>query len=183
MTYDIEIIAKIASPIITLIVGAIIKHLTERRSKIVSFLGHVSSFTLRDENHTQVYTHGIVIRNAGRKSATNVRVGHNFLPPNIQVSPPVKYTIEENPEGGAEIIFPIMVPKEQISISYLYFPPVTWDKVNAYTKSDDGFANILNVISMPLPSKFVITLVWGLMFLGASFIFYWLVKWIPHFIN
>jgi len=182
MTYDIEIIAKIASPIITLLLGAVIKHYTERRSKLVSFLGHISSFKLRDEKQTPVYTHSIVVRNAGRKSATNVRIGHNFLPPNIQVSPSVKYTIEENPEGGAEIIFPIMVPKEQITISYLYFPPVTWNQVNAYTKSDDGFANILNVIPMPQPSKFVIAGVWILMFIGASFLFYWLVKWASLFI-
>jgi hypothetical protein len=97
MTYDIEIIAKIASPIITLLLAAIIKHYTERRSKLVSFVGHISSFKLRDENQTPVFTHSIVVRNAGRKSAVNVRIGHNFLPPNIQVSPSVKYTVEENP--------------------------------------------------------------------------------------
>lgn len=183
MTYDIEIIAKIVSPIIALILGALIKHYTERRSKLVSFLGHISSFKLRDEKQTQVYTHSIVVRNAGRKSATNVRVGHNFLPPNIQISPPVKYTVEENPEGGAEITFPIIVPKEQVTISYLYFPPVTWNQVNAYTKSDDGFANILNVIPMPQPSKLVIAMVWSLMFIGVSVIIYWLVRWIPFLIQ
>jgi hypothetical protein len=69
MTYDVEIIAKIASPILTLLLGAVIKHYTERRSKLVSFLGHISSFKLRDENQTPVFTHGVVVRNAGCKSA------------------------------------------------------------------------------------------------------------------
>lgn len=183
MTYDIELIAKIISPIITLLVGTVIKHYTESRSKLVTFIGHISSFKLKDEEQTQVYTHSIVVRNAGRKSAHNVRVGHNFLPPNIQISPSVKYDIEENPEGGAEIIFPIMVPKEQVTISYLYFPPVTWNQVNAYTKSDDGFANILNVIPMPQPSKLVIAIVWVLMFLGATFLVYWLVKILDYLLN
>jgi len=183
MTYDIETIAKIASPIITLLLGAVIKYYTERRSKLVSFLGHISTFKLRNENQTLVFAHSIVVRNAGGKSATNVRIGHNFLPPNIQVSPSVKYAIESNPEGGTEIIFPIIVPKEQITISYLYFPPVTWDQVNTYIKSDDGFANILNVISMPQPSKSVIAIVWFLIFMGTSFSMYWLVKCISLFIN
>lgn len=183
MTYNIELIAKVISPIITLLVGVLIKHYTERRSKLVSFIGHISSFKLRDEKQTQVYTHSIVVRNAGRKSAHNIRIGHNFLPPNMQINPSVKYSIDKNPEGGVEIIFPIMVPKEQVTISYLYFPPITWNQVNAYTKSDDGFAKILNVIPIPQPSNLVIAIVWLLMFLGASFVIYWLIKLVPFLLN
>ncbi len=183
MSSDFEMIAKIVSPIITLLLGSILKYYTERRSKLVSFLVHISTFKLHDEPQTLVFTHSIVVRNTGGKSATNVRVGHNFLPPNIQVIPSVKYTIEQNPEGGAEIIFPIIVPKEQVTISYLYFPPLTWNQVNTYTKSDDGFANILNVIPMPQPPKSIIAIVWLLIFLGASFIMYCFVKGILFFIN
>ncbi len=183
MTYDIELIAKVISPIITLLAGILIKRYTERHSKLVTFIGHISSFTLKDENQNHIYTHSMVVSNVGSKSAHNVRVGHNFLPPNIQVYPPVKYGIEENPEGGSEIIFPVMVPKEQVTISYLYFPPITWNQINAYTKSDDGFARILNVIPMPRPSKIVIAIVWLLMFLGASFVIYSLIRLVPFLLN
>ncbi|GBE16211.1 hypothetical protein BMS3Abin15_00023 [bacterium BMS3Abin15] len=183
MSYDIELIAKVISPIIILLVSALIKHYTERRSKLVSFIGHISSFTLSGENQTLIFTHSIVVRNAGRKSANNVRVGHNFLPPNIQIYPSIKHSIEENPGSCAEIIFPILVPKEQVTISYLYFPPVTWDQVNAYTKSDDGFAKNIDVIPMPQPSKLVIAIVWLLMFIGASFVVYWLIKLLPFLLN
>jgi hypothetical protein len=180
MTIDLETFARIASPLITLLIAGIVKHYSERRSKVVSFLGHVSSFTLQDERRSQVYTHSIVVRNTGRKSATNVRIGHNVLPPNIQVFPPVKYTVEQNPEGAAEIIIPILVPREQVTVSYLYFPPLTWDRINAYTKSDDGFAKILNVIPVPQPSRLLLSVFWILVFLGATSVIYWLVKLLPY---
>ena len=120
-----EQIFKIISPLITLIFGAILKYYTEEKSKLVSYIGHISAFTLRDEQKTNVFTHSIIVHNAGRKSARNVRLSHNVLPLNITIYPPVQYSIERNPEGSGEIVIPVLVPKEQITISYLYFPPVT----------------------------------------------------------
>jgi hypothetical protein len=49
-------------------------------------------------------------------------------------------------------------------------------KVQVSTKSDDGFAKIINVIPMPQPSKIVIIAIWSLVFVGASFLFYWLAR-------
>ncbi len=37
MNYDFIAIAKVLSPLITLIIGALIKNYTERRSKIISY--------------------------------------------------------------------------------------------------------------------------------------------------
>lgn len=182
MTFDTEIIAKILAPLLSLIVGAIIKHYSEARANVVSFIGHVSSFNLQDEKHTVVHTHSVVVRNAGRKAAHNVRLTHTVLPPNVTVYPPVQYTIQQNPEGASEIVIPILVPKEQVTISYFYFPPLTWNQVNASTKSDEGFAKILNVIPMPQPHKAILWLIWSLVFIGASFIFYWLVKLVGYVI-
>lgn len=182
MTFDTEIIAKILAPLLSLIVGAIIKHYSEARANVVSFIGHVSSFNLQDEKRTVVHTHSVVVRNAGRKAAHNVRLAHTVLPPNVTVYPPVQYTIQQNPEGASEIVIPILVPKEQVTISYLYFPPLTWNQVNASTKSDEGFAKILNVIPMPQPHKAILWFIWSLVFIGASFIFYWLVKLVGYVI-
>ncbi|MDT4329593.1 hypothetical protein RPD76_06715 [Methylomonas sp. MV1] len=120
------------------------------------------------------------MRNAGRKAAHNVRLSHTVLPPNVTVHPPVQYTIERNPEGAGEILIPVLVAKEQVTVSYLYFPPLTWNQVNASTKSDEGFAKILNVIPMPQPSKAVLAAVWSLIFVGASFLFYWLAKLVAY---
>jgi hypothetical protein len=180
MTLDAETIARIVGPLLSLIVGGIIKHYAEARAKVVSFIGHVSSFTLQDEQRTVVHTHSIVVRNAGRKAAHNVRLAHRFLPPNVTVYPPVRYTIEQNPEGASEIVIPVLVPKEQVTVSYLYFPPLTLDQVNASTKSDEGYAKILNVIPMPQPHKAVLAALWLLVFVGASFVFYWLVRLVAY---
>jgi hypothetical protein len=182
MVFDFEIIAKLASPIITLILGAVIRHYTERRAKVVSYIGHVSAFTLQNEQRTPVFTHSVIVRNAGKKAAQNVRLGHNILPRDISIFPQVQYRIEQNPEGASEILIPILVPKEQITISYLYFPPVTWNQVNTYTKSDEGLAKIINVILTPQLPKWTLILLWTLIFIGASFVLYWLMRLIAYII-
>jgi hypothetical protein len=176
MNIDPEVIAKIAGPALSLIVGALIKHYTEARSKLVSFIGHASAFTLQGDSPTVIHTHTVVVRNAGRKAASNVRLTHAVLPVNITVYPPVQYSIERNPEGSGEIVIPVLVPREQVTVSYLYFPPLLWNQINVSTKSDEGFAKIINVIPMPQPNKAVIAGIWALVFVGASLMFYWLVR-------
>ena len=182
MNFSTETIAKLVSPILTLIIGAIIKRYTERRARVISYIGHVSSFALQNDERTLVFTHSVIVRNAGRKAAQNVRIGHNIMPPNVTIFPKVQYRIEKTPEGASEIVIPVLVPKEQITISYLYFPPSTVDKINTYTKSDEGFAKIINVIPIPQPSKWILWLVWILIFIGASFLVYWLVRLIAYII-
>jgi len=41
------------------------------------YYGHVGAFTAQQ---LHVHTHQVVIRNVGKKAATNVRVSHHFLP-------------------------------------------------------------------------------------------------------
>lgn len=176
MSIDPDLIAKIAGPALSLVIGAVLKNYTEARSRVVSFIGHVSAFTLQDEQHTVVHTHGVVVRNAGRRAARNVRLTHGVLPPNVTIYPPVQHSFERNSDGSGEIVFPVLVPKEQVTISYLYFPPLLWSQINSTTKSDEGFAKIINVMPVPRPSKGVIAAVWLLSFVGASFVLYWLVR-------
>lgn len=157
-------------------IGAILKRYTEARSRVISFIGNVSAFTLQGEPSTTIHTHSVVVRNAGRKAAQNVRLLHHLLPQNITVYPQIKHEVERNADGSGEIVFPVLVPKEQVTVSYLYFPPVLWSHINSSTKSNDGFAKIINVVPTPRPPKVVLGLVWLLMFVGASFIFYWVVR-------
>jgi hypothetical protein len=155
-----------------LLAGGLLKRYSEARSRVVSFVGHASAFTIQGDAPVVIHTHSVVVRNAGRRTATNVRLVHAVLPINITIYPPVAYSIERNPEGTGEIVLPALVPKEQVTVSYLYFPPLLWNQINVSTKSDDGFAKILNVIPMPQPSKAVIAVIWSLVFVGASFLFY-----------
>jgi len=180
---DSEQIFKLVSPVITLIIGALIKYYTEEKSKLVTYISHVSSFTLNDEQKSKVYAHSIIVRNNGSKSAKNIRICHNKFPEHVQVFPPVQYTIEKaNTEGAYEIVMPTLVPKEQVTISYLYFPPTTWDEINSYTKSDEGLAKVLNITPIEKPSKLIIYTSLLLMFIGATYLTYWIFKLIEHLI-
>lgn len=125
----------------------------------------------------QVNTHTIVVKNTGKKTANNVRIGHYVLPPSHQVFPPVSYEVVNapTPNTAAEIVIPnTLVPDEQVSITYLYFPPVTWDHINSYAKSDECMAKIINIIISEQLNKTVIFLLWSLIFVGASTLIYWL---------
>src|SRR2546425_927663 len=141
MAIDWELVAKVGGPIVGGFVGALIDRALEDRPKVVTYLGHTSAIVLRTGVPTpiQVHTHAIVVANAGRKPAQNVRLGHYVLP-DFQVYPSVAYSVANLPSGGQEINFPSLVPKEQVTVSYLYFPPLIWNQINSYVKSDSGQA-------------------------------------------
>lgn len=173
MSFDFEALAKLLSPLLAALIGTTAKYYLEAKPKLISYLVHSSAIPLNDNTNTQINTHSIVVRNVGKKAAHNIRIGHNFLPKSFQIYPPVSHDILFNPNGANEILIPSLVPNEQISISYLYFPPMTFNQVNAYAKSDEGLALIINAIPTPQPSKLVIAVLWILLFIGASTITYW----------
>lgn len=174
---ETEQIFKVVSPILTFVLGIISKLYFEEKSKLITYVSHISSFTLNDEHKTRVHAHSIIVRNNGRKAAKNIRICHKTFPENVQVFPPVHYTIEKaNDEGIYEIVMPTLVPKEQVTISYLYFPPTTWDQINSYTKSDEGLAKVLNIVPIAKPNRWILTTALLLMFIGGSFITYWVFR-------
>ncbi|MHB8413778.1 MAG: hypothetical protein ACYDAZ_09070 [Thermoplasmataceae archaeon] len=174
MHLDPDTIAKVVSPILTLILGPLVTRYTQDRVRLISFIGHISAFKLR--NNTDVYTHSVIVRNTGRKAAHNVRLTHRVLPPDVTVYPPIQYSVETNPAGHSDIVIPVLVPGEQVTVSYLYFPPITWEQINVNTKSDEGFAKIIQAIPTPQASKKMILAFVMLMFVGASVLMYWLLR-------
>lgn len=184
MTIDWDLVIKIAIPLATLVLGRWLDQIFAKKPKLISYVGHVSSFALQNPNQppTNVFTHAIVIRNAGRIAASNVRVGHHTLP-DYQIFPAVPHQRLPLQGGGAELLIPKLVPGEQITISYLYFPPLTWDRVNSYTKSDEGFARILNVIPTPQPPRWLVRSFWALVFVGATAVLYVIVLGIRAFLQ
>lgn len=148
MAIDWDIAIGIGSPLLALVVGAGINHFVERRSRLVAYYGHVSSFMIRPENGNepfQVFTHTVVIKNAGRLVAKNVRLHHAYFPSNHSVFPPVAHSVEALPDGSREIVLPAIVPGEEVTVSYLY-PPITWNQINTRVKSDDGLARVIRVL-------------------------------------
>ena len=148
MPIDWNIVATIAAPIVGVFAGVWINRKFEDRAKLVAFYGHVAAFKVRPAEGSafDVYTHSVVIRNAGRRPATDVRISHGVFPPNVTVFPPVDYKTVALPEGSTELVFPTLVPGEHITISYLYFPPVVFNQVNTRVRSSEGFAKVVEAL-------------------------------------
>ena len=184
MDVDFNIVVKIVVPIVTLILGVTINKILENKEKLVVYLGHAASHRLEkkeDQPQIIVNTHSVVLRNNGNKSAQNVRLGHNHLP-NVSVYPDIEYEIRELPSGGKEIIFPIVIPKKEITISYLYYEPVRWQNINTHIESDEGPAKVVAVLLQKQPRPIALKLVGFLIFLGAISLIYFFVKLIQWYI-
>ena len=144
---DWHLFLTVAAPILTLFVGAWVNRRFESRPRLLSHFGHVSSFKFTQDNGDPgaVNAHSVVIRNVGRRPATNVRLSHSHLP-DFNVWPRVPYRVEEVPDSGFDIVFPIVIPDQYLQISYLYFPPYTFTDINAGVKSDEGYATEIPVL-------------------------------------
>lgn len=149
MIVNWQVLATVAAPIVALFVGAALNRLLERRARLIAYFTHASAFQLAGANPMGVHTHGIVIRNVGRKPAIDVRVRHNLLPANHNVFPNIERSVVNLPGGGAEIVFPSLVPSEEVSIAYLYFPPVVYSQIHAGIRHSEGFA--VEVRALPTP--------------------------------
>jgi hypothetical protein len=155
MAVDFSLAASIGEKTILVIIGGAITWLFERRSRLTAFFAHVGEFrvTAPGQPPMTVHTHTIVIRNAGRLAAHNVRVPHqrSLAQANIHISVQrgVNHTICTAPGGEEEILFPVLGPKQQVTVGYLYFPPVLFAHVNLPISSDEGQAKELRVLPTP----------------------------------
>lgn len=175
MSAELEIWLKIAAPILAGVAGWVVNRYFADKPKLYTHISHAEAIVLPGEPAVQVNVHVVVVRNAGKRAALNVRIGHFELPNGFKLSPPLVFEIIRPPTGtAAEILIPSLAPSEQVAITYLYFPPMTWHNVSAYAKSDEGMAKVVTMISNPKPSKAVLFVVFALMFLGTSTVIYWL---------
>ena len=175
---NLDVVAKLLAPAITAVVGLVLKRYLEARPKLITYLVHASAIPLNDEQKTNINTHSIVVRNAGKKTAHNVRIGHNHLPKSFQLFPQLIHETIEGPNESAEIVIPTLVPGEQVNISYLYFPPITWNQIHSYCKSDEASAIYVNIVPTKQLTKIQLGLLWLLIFVGAWTLVYWGVVYI-----
>jgi hypothetical protein len=126
-----------------------------------------------------VHTHALVVRNTGKQAAKNVRINHGWFPPSYQIYPPVAHKLEPGQAGSADIVIPVLVPGEQVTISYLYFPPIVVGQIVGQVKSDEAMAKDIQTIPTIPPPKWFVLLLWVLVFIGASTAVYWLLKLLP----
>lgn len=181
MEIDWTAVATIAAPIIAAFIGGAVNHRFESRPSLISYFSHVAAFQHNPAGGQplQVNTHQVVLRNAGRRAATNVRVTHAVLP-HFRIWPAVMYNIQALPNSMQDVVFPVLVPGEQVTISYLYFPPLTFDQVHAGIKSDQGFAQAIPVLLQRQYPRWINNLVRALMIMGAVTIVYLLYRGVSY---
>lgn len=143
-----QVVATIAAPIVAFVVGAAWQRWLENRPVLISFYGHVAAFTFTPPGGqaSNIHTHAVVLRNASRKTATNVRFHHHGTVPDFTIWQPLPHHVETLPGGSQDIVIPTLVPGKEIIVSYLYFPPVTFQQINAGIDCDQGGARAIPVL-------------------------------------
>ena len=184
MTIDWPAFATIAAPIIALFVGVWVNRRFENRPALISYFGHVAAFVHHPEagQPVNVNTHAVVLRNAGRRAATNVRLHHHVLP-DFNIWPQISHTVETLSDGSKDIVIPSLVPNEEITISYLYFAPITVSQVNAGVKCDQGFAKEIRVLLQRQFPRWFNFIAATLMLVGLVCIVYLLYRLIFNFLH
>jgi hypothetical protein len=171
---DFSLFGRIAEPL----VGRVI----ERRPRLIVYYSHVGVFQLQPSGGFSggpVHTHSVVIKNTGKLAARNVRLPHNFAlkpPLNFSVHPQTDFTRTPLAGGDEQITFPVLVPGQQVTVSYLYFPPLHYRQINLPISSDEGMARELNVLPTPQLSRWRLAIAWSLMFIGVVTLVYLSVK-------
>jgi hypothetical protein len=182
MVIDFSLFGRIAEALVIAVLGIFIGRAIERRPRVIVFYGHIGQFDLQASGSfpaSRVHTHSVVIQNIGKLAARNVRLPHNFAlkpPLNFSVHPPTAFTRTPLAGGGEEITFPVLVPGQQVTVSYLYFPPLLVGQINMPISSDEGMARVLNVLPTPQLPRWRLVIVWVLMFIGVVALIYLLVE-------
>jgi hypothetical protein len=108
----------------------------------------------------------VVIQNRGRKAATNVRLGHHHLPAFSVYPPSLAFSEVPVPGSANQILFLVLPPKSQVQITYVYFPPLTYNQIHAGISSDDGSPTARDLLITHRPATAVIIAWWSLVALG-----------------
>ena len=173
MVIDWNLVVAIAVPVATLFLGAWINRRFEIKARLISYYVHISNFpyTPTGGQALNIHTHAVILRNAGRKAAVNVRLSHSFLP-DFNIWPAIQHNVQTLPNGAKDIVIPSLVPGEQITISYLYFPPLTYADINSGIKHDQGFAQQIHVLLQKQYPRWVSYAIAFLMLVGTVTMIY-----------
>jgi hypothetical protein len=74
--------------------------------------------------------------------------------------------------GRKKILFAALPAQFQVTISYLYFPPIVFGQINAPIYCDEGSARQINVLPQPQRPRWVLAILWGLIVIGVIAVVY-----------
>jgi hypothetical protein len=149
MSIDWNLVGLLAGPVVGAVIGAWWTRKLERRPQLVSYFGHVSGFRYHPPGGGapfNINSHTVILRNAGSQSATNIRLHHADTVPAFSIWPQVPHTVDTLPDGSQDIVIPVLVPNQEITIGYMYAPPLVVAQINAGIRCDQGFATPIPVL-------------------------------------
>lgn len=146
----------------------------EARPRVKWFVRHPFGFYLgpteQEREGLVVYVGAVKVENTGRKEATDVEIHHTTKPQHFKIWPSMDYTESLNPEGFHIIRLKNLGPRESVSIETLSVReqlPIT-----TRVRSSTGVAQRVETQQIIVPPKWQFVVIFGLMFLGASAVFY-----------
>ena len=168
----------------TLVVGVFLKQWLERKPRLTYWLHSTTGITIEDPNdpakNLHPNTHTVVLQNAGRKSATIVRLGHtNVGPVWYQIVPNVHYEQRDLAGGAYEIVIDNLTPGRLINTSYFYFGPTIYVDINTHFESDEGQAKFISVVTQRTIPSWVIWFRARLIIVGLATVTFLLWEFIP----
>lgn len=146
-----QILINLITYPLTFLIGILLNRFFESRPRLITYYGHIAAGKVRinsDSPQIDIFTHSIMIRNIGRKPALNLKVGHRIqsIGNMVAVHPPIEYSISSIQGSGEEIRFERLLPKQLITITYVYSPPLDFRQINTYVQSDESEAKLVPVL-------------------------------------
>lgn len=168
---DIRLFLAIMAPFGSSVLTWYLTKKFERKPRLIA--GTTRAAHIRISKEQILSNHTLIVRNDGTKEAKNVQIIHLNLPELYQVLPAVPYTVEDLKDGKA-LVFPSLVPDEEITICYMY-PEFLFGNIHGIIKHEEGQAKYINILLTREYSSKTLMGMKCLMFLGVITITYWLV--------
>jgi hypothetical protein len=133
--------------------GIAVKSFLERRPRVLVFYGSRGTHELSPPGQPSIKlnAHNVIVRNSGTKTAENVRVPHISVATHHVHPPSANYSISTNSSGVTELLFPKLVPGEEVVVSYLYPTSSFAGQISSLpVRHDEALAEALDSIVQPV---------------------------------
>jgi hypothetical protein len=90
----------------------------------------------------------------------------------ISIEPHLAHTVQALPNWTEEILFPALPARFQVTVSYLYFPPILFSQINAPIYSDEGLARVIDVLPQEQWPRWLSVMLGGLVLIGIIVVAY-----------
>lgn len=169
-----NLIGYIATGVVALVVGILLRYYFEPKSKLVWWTPHSFLFELRDPT-ISLYTHAHTIQNLGRKVATNIEIVHRIKPDYFKLEPALNYEEFNTPGGEHGVKIQTLSPKEFFTIEFLTYKAAAVPQL-LYIRSTEGYGQPIKWQPQRVYPKPFYILMSLLLLVGTGFSIYWVIR-------